>query len=712
MDKISLIEAELISKLATKKQINHFLILEENNPIQKLIKTILLEEQIITIGRNEDNQIILSSPQISRYHAYLKRQEQGDNSYYEIIDGDLEGNSSQNGVFINQVELPKAILKHGDLIELGTETKLTYYLDYDGELTQQKSSIIARNNLVNDTIPEQNEPTIPFDTLYKNNYRLDELLKFSSIINLCPTPILEINLQGNITFINAVTQIHFPNLLAEKFNHPLLKNLLPYPESIKANLYKREINIDNKYYEQYVHNLPDLNVIRLYIFDVTSRQKQKQILKEKVAYDFTTGLPNYKYFLNNLHKTLANHQRNQRKFAVLIIDLENLYFIKENLTDKLEKDILREFAQRIKQCFREDDTVAYWRNNQFIILLSELDSFQDLGVICNRIFERTQIPFIDRQEQLYLNTNIGISVYPYDANNKEDLIRKADQALTSSKQDGANNYALFSHKINFEIKQYSRTLKNLQTALDNQEFTVYYQPIIHNQTQEIFALEALIRWYNPRHGLIYPQEFLDLAEKINLIGDITLWMLETIFQQRNNWQNSQFNNLPITINLSTKLFGNPLICSKIIDSIISNHQESQSLIIEITESAFLHDLTIKKALKKLLNLGIKIALDDFGSNNSSFNIIKKFPFHFLKIDQEFTKNIKNNPQDKAIISAINTIAKGFNMKVIAEGIENQEQWQIIQELGCEYSQGYLFSAPLPSDKIQLFFNNFLSINHQ
>lgn len=702
MNNVSLIEAELLSNLISEKQINHFLILEENTPVQKLVKTILLEEEQITIGRNEDNTIVLSSPQISRYHAYLKRHQQGENTYYEIIEGDLNGNPSQNGVYINQVEVSNAILQHGDLIELGTEIKLTYYLDYDGELIQQKISIIARNNLREDTIPEQNEPTIPLQSLFKDNYRLDELLKFASIVNLCPTPILEIDKQENITFINAITQIHFPNLLTEKFNHPLLQGLFPSPPNIKANLYKREVKINDKYFEEYIHHLTEGNLIRLYIFDVSYSKKQKQILKEKVEYDFVTRLPNYKFFLKAIQKSIANHQRNKRKFAIMLVDLENLYFLKENLTDKLEKDILREFACRIKRCFREEDTVAYWRNSQFIILLSELDSFQEIGIICNRVFENTQKPFIDDKTELYINTNIGISVYPYDADNKEDLIIKADQALTTSKQHGANDYALFSPKINFEIKKYSRTLKNLQGAFNNKEFTIYYQPIIYNKIQKVFALEALIRWNNPRYGIIYPQDFIELAEKINLIGEVTLWMLENIFQQLKLHQNSKLNQIPISINLSAQLFNNSFIWSKIIELIERYAQESKLLIIEITESVFFQESVTKDALKQLLNLGIKIALDDFGSKKSSFNIIKKFPFHFIKIDQEFTKNIKDNPQDKAIISAINTIAKGFNMKVIAEGIENQKQWELVKELGCEYAQGYLFSPPLPLDEIQQF----------
>lgn len=697
----------------SNEQINHFLVIQNNPNTNDYEERISLQDNTITIGRNEDNVIVLNKQSISRYHAHLIRKEKDEDFYYEIIDGDIQGNISKNGIFINNVRVKNSILKHGDLITLGLGVNLKYYIgSYDKILIDYNYLIDDNETDKNNTYEEHNGSLLSEYSSYQGEYSLNDLLKFASIVSLFPTPMIEINEQGKITFINTIAKIHFPNIDKQNFAHPIFKNILPLPINNQFSVYKREVKVNDICYEQYIHYLTELKLVRLYLFDITANQKRKQILKNKIEYDDNTKLPNYKFFLKDLQKSLAIHKRNNRQLAVMIVELENLYLAQEDLNDKLEKTLLREFAKRIQKCFREEDTVAYWRNNQFIISISELTNFKDIGIICDRLFNETQKPITNDKNELLINVNIGISVYPYDAENKEDLIRKANQAVNSSKHYGENQYTLYSPKFNFESQQNNKIIKNLKTALQNQEFTIYYQPIINYQQKEVIALEALIRWNNPQLGMLYPQHFLELAERIDIISELTWWMLEEIFALINDDKFSPFQKIPIAVNLSIKLFNHPLIWRRIIDLIKTHQDDSKFLILEVTEQVFLQDSSIKDALKQLLGLGVKIALDDFGSAYSSLDIVRKFPFHFLKIDHQFTKQIKDNTQDKAIISAINTIAKGFNMKVIAEGIENQQHWDIVEQLGCDYGQGYLFCKPLPLEEIYNFLQNPLQFEEE
>lgn len=697
----------------SNEQINHFLVPENNGNPEHSDEPILLQENIVTIGRNDDNVIVLNRQSISRYHAHLIKQKQEEDFYYEIIDGDIQGNLSKNGIFVNNVQVQKSILKHGDLITLGLGINLKYHIGKYEEILINNNYLINDNETdKNKTFEEHKIPSLSEYSSHQGDYSLNDLLKFASIVSLFPTPMIELNVEGKITFINGIAQTHFPNLEKQNLEHPILKNILPFPVNNQFSVYKREVKFNDICYEEYIHYLTELKLVRLYLFDITANQKRKQILKDKIEYDDNTKLPNHKFFLKDLQKSLAIHKRNNRQLAVMIVELENLYLVQEDLNDKPEKTILREFAKRIKKCFREEDTVAYWRNNQFIISISELANFKDIGIICDRLFNETQKPVSNEKNELFINVNIGVSVYPYDAENKEDLIRKANQAVNNSKHYGENQYTLCSPKFNFESQKNHKIIKNLKTALENKEFTIYYQPILNYRRKEVIALEALIRWNNPQLGMLYPQSFLELAERIDIISELTWWMLQEIFDLINNDQFSPFQKVPIAVNLSAKLFNHPLIWRRIIDLITTHKADSKFLILEVTEQVFQQDLTIKDALRQLLSLGVKIALDDFGSAYSSLDIVRKFPFHFLKIDHQFTKQIKDNSQDKAIISAINTIAKGFNMKVIAEGIENQQHWDIVEQLGCDYGQGYLFCKPLPLDDIYTFLQNPLQFEEE
>ncbi len=683
-----------ITNSSSENFINHYLILEENTSIQKLIKTILLEENLVTIGRSEKNEIQLSSLEVSRYHAYLQRLSNPETQevYYAIIDGSVDGKKSNNGILINQKKLSEAKLKHGDIINIGSEVIFTYFIDYEGKFEQQKTIILEQKNLVIDTIAENNEETTKIIKNSVISNGIDQLLKFASIVNLSPYPIIEIDNTGKILFLNNSAKINFPSLLKDQKNHPLVKDILPVPKNLETDLFKREIKIDKNHFEQYVHYLNDLKVVRIYLININNRKKQEENIKKLLDYDLKTKLPNYRFFIKTLQKSIAQHDRIGQKLAVMLIELDQIDLGKETLTPQKEQSINIYCAEKLNGLFREGDTIAFWRNYQFIVLLSNISENNQIGLISQRVIDSLKTPFQTNYSQIELKINIGICIYPYDGDNSSDLIRKADQALSNSKKSGSNTYSFFSAKMNFDNQIFSLLSTNLHNGLKNQEFVIYYQPIV-NRDHQITALEALLYWQHPSKGILSPEEFLNIAENQKIINDITIWMLKEIIAKKSSYT-SIFNDVPIGINISKKLIEDKKYSKNFIEIIENNLEYTKNLIIQIKDNIWLENSEGKNILRKLLTLGLKIALDDFGHHDLFFPSIKKFPFHYLKISQDFVKNIKENYQDRAIVSGISTMAKGLNMEVIVEGVDNDLQWIVVLELDCQYAQGCLFSKPL------------------
>lgn len=691
---------EDLKNYISENVINHYFILEEKTSVQKLTKTILLQEELITIGRAEDNSIQLSSLEVSRRHAHLQRFSNPETHeiYYEIIDGNIEGQKSNNGLFLNRKKIVKAKLKHGDIINIGSEVIFTYFIDYEGELETQKTIILEQKNLVKDTVAENEDETTNIVATSNIANGIDQLLKFASIVNLSPYPIIEIAIKGDIVFLNTSAKITFPTLLKEQKNHLIFKDILPIPQDLETDLFKREIKIDNSYFEQYVHYIKELHIVRTYLLNINSRKKQEENIKKLLEYDLKTKLPNYRSFIKTLQKSVARHQRTNQKLAIMLIELDQIDLGKDTLTPQNEQSIYGYCAEKLNQLFREGDTIAYWRNYQFIVLLSNINENNQIGLISQRVIDNLKIPFHLNNNNIELKINIGISVYPYDADNSSDLIRKADQALSNSKKIGLNTYTFFSAKMNFDNQVFSLLSNNVNNALKNREFVIYYQPIVDKEHQ-IVALEALLRWQHPSKGILQPEEFLGVIENKKMINDITIWMLENIITKKLTYPNSCFSDIPVTINISKKLIEDKESSNKFLEIIKNNLEYTRNLIIEIRDNIWLENQEGKNILKQLLSLGLKIALDDFCHHDSLFNTIKQFPFHYLKISQDFVSNIKDNYQDKAIVSAISTMAKGLNMEIIVEGIEQEIQWIVVLELDCQYAQGYLFSPPVPFEEI-------------
>jgi diguanylate cyclase (GGDEF)-like protein len=459
-----------------------------------------------------------------------------------------------------------------------------------------------------------------------------------------------------------------------------------------GNLINVEVNISTIYYSA-------KEFICYAVRDITERKLAEEMLRYQACHDVLTQLGNRNLFNEQLHKTIARAQRYKYKFAIMFIDLDRFKNINDTLGHDIGDKFLQVVAHRIRDCLRNSDLIARWGGDEFTILLSEIKLPHDVAIVADRILHSLKQPFGVMEYQLRAYLSIGIAIYPQDGDNLESLLKNADTALYQIKNEGGNNYKYYNPSMNHQQKELLKMEGYLYEAIKQNQFELYYQPQINVKTAQIIGMEALIRWQHPVLGRVSPIQFIPIAEETGLINALGEWVLLTACKQAKTWQKMGFNPIKIAVNLSPRQFQQKNLVSTFKKIISQTELEPKYLELEITESSIIaHPELTKNILDRLIELGISISMDDFGSGYSSLGYLKKFPFQKIKIDQSFVRELKNEPQDLAIISAVITLGKGFNLQVVAEGIETREQLQLLKELQCEIMQGYFFSHPLPVDE--------------
>jgi diguanylate cyclase (GGDEF)-like protein len=667
---------------------NYILVIEQQEETNYLI----LEQDFYSIGRDKRNSIVLRSPQVSRHHAVIYCQREGNDNQYYVVDGDLNGKKSFNGIYVNNKKTDRVELKHGDVIAIGSDIKMTFLLSYDlSELYQDFKNIQPleeegcgnNSTLIGEYIPMGKKVDQP------------SWEKLASILELCPNPIIEIDFQGNITYINPSANLKFKDIKKDPKSHIILYKLAEETDKFKGKLVKREIKVEKRFYEQYIHYVEEHQVIRSYIFDITERKKIEKNLQYQAFYDLLTNLPNRQFFYRTLQNAIANSARTNRQLAVLFLDLDRFKNINDSLGYNVGDQVLKECAKRLEDCLRDGDILCRWGEDKFTVLIPEVVNLSQLGKIAQRIIDKMHESIELEKTKLYLTVSIGIAVYPHDSQEVELLVKNANTASDKAKENGKNQYVFYSPKINFKSAFSLQLEQELHEAIREKQFYLVYQPQRDLKTGRIECFEALLRWNHPQKGVVTPDKFLDLAEETGLIIPLSEWILNQACSQNKLWQEMGLPPLRVGVNITPKLFQNVNFIDKIIKVTRANNLSPHLLELEITETTIIdHTDIVRQNFRELLRLGIRISLDDFGSGYSSLMYLKNFPFHGLKIDQSFIKELKDNQQDRAIISAIVTMAHGFNMNVIAEGVENEEQLRLLQELKCDRIQGYLISKPL------------------
>lgn len=436
--------------------------------------------------------------------------------------------------------------------------------------------------------------------------------------------------------------------------------------------------------------------------DITERKESEKMIYHLAYHDTLTDLPNRRLFMKRLRLEVEEAKKTSAQFAVMFIDLDRFKFVNDSWGHENGDFILTEAARLIKKSLRSTDLVARIGGDEFTVLLRNVTSTEELDRLAKRMQSNFQQPLMVAGQQYTLSCSIGISLFPLNGKEADELLNKADTALYTVKERGRNGYALFQAEM--EEKSLERILleNELRKALQLEQFHIDYQPkmdLIHN---DLIGMEALVRWNHPELGKIPPNKFIPLAEETGMILPLGEWVLRRGCAQNKEWQNKGYPPLKVSINMSVCQLASPAIVRTVKEILLETELDPQWLEIEVTESVFADIDHAAETLQKLRDIGVHISIDDFGTGYSSFSYIKHLPVDTLKIDASFIRDIHQNEESQAIVQAVLTLARTLGINVIAEGVENQEQLSVLSEDGCSQGQGFLFSKPLSGQEFEQY----------
>lgn len=435
------------------------------------------------------------------------------------------------------------------------------------------------------------------------------------------------------------------------------------------------------------------------IFSDISEQKATQKKLQDMAYfDPLTGLPNRHLFRDRLNGEMHRSHRTGTRCSVFFIDLDRFKYINDAMGHAAGDDLLVQVAERLRRGLRETDTVSRLGGDEFTIILSSIESEDHAAHVAHNIIDALEKKFIIKEQEIFISGSIGISIYPDDGDDFDELTKNADTAMYRAKESGRGNYKFFTPEMNFRSLERIELEKEIRLALEKEEFTLHYQPKVNIKTGRLVGYEALIRWYHPgKDKMISPADFIPLAEENKLIIPIGEWV---ILQAALDIGKLSPENLRVSINLSATQFHDPKIVERLGATLKRTGVAPESLELEITESAVMNDPDqAMRVLSQIKNMGIQIAMDDFGTGYSSLSYLKKFPINTLKIDQSFVRDIPHDAEDIAIVKGIISLANSLGLQIVAEGVETKEQAKFLVENGCSVAQGYLFGKPLSLEKL-------------
>lgn len=437
-----------------------------------------------------------------------------------------------------------------------------------------------------------------------------------------------------------------------------------------------------------------------YARDITARKTAEQRAEYLAYYDALTGLPNRALFEDRLRHAIAGARRRNENVALLFLDLDRFKLINDSLGHAVGDLILKEVANRLKACTREEDTVARIGGDEFVVVLNSVHGDDDASLTAERIVRSMRSVIEVHSYALSTSCSIGISMFPQHGVDGESLIKYADQAMYASKEKGRNNFQFFTEDLNDQAVERMNLERDLRIALERDEFFLVYQPQMKVDSGRIAGMEALIRWRNPALGLVSPEKFIPIVEQNGQILSIGEFVLRTACSQAQRWRAEGLLMVPISVNVSAIQIHHEGFCKLVRDILAETGLPPEYLELEITESLLLSsEGVLFSVLKELKDMGLKLAIDDFGTGYSNLSYLKLFRVNKLKIDRTFIRDLATDPDDASITSAIITMAKSLKVTVIAEGVETEEQLSLLRRQGCEEIQGYYFSRPVSASEM-------------
>ncbi len=435
--------------------------------------------------------------------------------------------------------------------------------------------------------------------------------------------------------------------------------------------------------------------------DVTEQVEAQERLQHLAHHDVLTDLPNRALLTDRLNHALAQAQRNESLVAILLMDLDRFKTINDSLGHSVGDILLKTVANRLRQCMRSSDSIARLGGDEFVIILENINGIRDVTVVVEKVLKSLAQPLTVDGQVLLTSASIGITMYPFDDDDIETLLKSADIAMYRAKKAGGNTYAFFTSSMSKQATRRQAMETRLRHAVEHQQFTLHYQPRINLRSGRVTGVEALLRWSDPDTGPVSPVEFIPVLEETGLIVPVGEWVLRTACRDHQAIDSEDAPSLRVSVNLSPRQFQRENLIGSITQILQETGLDQQRLELEITESLLVDNVDeVVATLHSLHDMGIQIAVDDFGTGYSALSYLKRFPIDILKVDRAFVQDMTDNPDDAEIVKAIIAMAHSLRMGVVAEGVETQAQLQLLRELACEEVQGFLFSPALPLDELK------------
>lgn len=436
--------------------------------------------------------------------------------------------------------------------------------------------------------------------------------------------------------------------------------------------------------------------------DITQHKRSEELLRHQAYHDALTGLPNRLLFGENLELALAQAKRSNHGVAVMLMDMDHFKYVNDTFGHDYGDKLLVMVAQRLRSVIRKGDTLARMGGDEFTLLLPAVREPDEITKVAEKIFKEFSTPFTIEKNDFTVTSSIGVSTYPQDGDSPETLLKNADSAMYQAKEEGRNSCVYFTPAMNEKMKQRVDIENELRHAIDAGELEVYFQPKQRLHDGALVGMEALVRWNHPQRGLVMPGKFIAIAENTGLIIPLGWFVLEEACRRTAAWSRAGAD-LRVAVNLSAYQFRDKGMLEVITRVLEQSGLDPNRLEIELTESLVMHDPEANiEQLVMLKRLGISIAIDDFGTGYSSLSYLKRLPVDTLKIDQSFIQGVANDAHDAELVRAIISMAHGFKLEVVAEGVETAEQREFLLRQGCDVTQGYLYARPMPADAFEAF----------
>jgi diguanylate cyclase (GGDEF)-like protein/PAS domain S-box-containing protein len=438
----------------------------------------------------------------------------------------------------------------------------------------------------------------------------------------------------------------------------------------------------------------------LVLRDISERKIAEERLEHLAHYDSLTGLPNRKLFGDRLSQAIIRARRNGKLVGLLFLDLDNFKDVNDTLGHDVGDMLLEQFALRLQSCVRAEDTVARLGGDEFTVILPEVRGPQDAVTVAAHIFDVLRQAFIVRRHEFHVSASIGICLWPTDGHDPRTLVQNADVAMYRAKARGRNRFEFYASDLGVHAAKRLELEQDIRRALERGELRVHYQPIISVVTRSTVAMEALVRWDHPNLGLVGPSHFMWRAEETDLVDQIGHWVLEEACREARRWVDGTNGPPEVAVNVAARQLRRSGYAEEVADVLDRTGLPPDRLVQEISEDIVMDDpLTSAGTLHELRALGLKLSLDDFGTGATSLSQLPRLPFDVLKIDRLFIRDLQANAEDAIVVQAMISLAHALNLSVVAEGVESTQQMSVLERLGCDLVQGFLFSRPIPAESI-------------